>query len=370
MLEDLWTGILDLTSRFVIPDWGSIIALLPIVIAIVGAIILIWTFRRLRRAPQPRRGKFRVEPRTPPGIHMPGPSFSPFFAAFGAFLLFLGVVFGGWILVLGAIALILTLLYWLAEALRTYDHDIGPTAPALPAVVHDGPPPGVHMPGPSFRPFLAALGAFFLFLGVVFGGWLLAAGVISLILTLVGWLADAVKEYRKAEEADTTGHLENIPAPRTPKTLLWVVAIVVTLGVVLQAGWLPPSEATGNEGGPAPSGEASASGEPPGSGAPASGAPPASAPAADATMTARGGAFVEPGFNAPADTPFTLAFVNDDPNIPHNIEIKDASGGVAFMGEVFPGVATRVYDVPALPSGTYPFLCTVHPSMTGTATVQ
>lgn len=87
-------------------------------------------------------------------------------------------------------------------------------------------------------------------------------------------------------------------------------------------------------------------------------------------MTARGVAFVEPGFNAPADTPFTLAFVNDDPNIPHNIEIKDASGGVAFMGEVFPGVATRVYDVPALPSGTYPFLCTVHPSMTGTATVQ
>ncbi len=364
MLQELWDGILDLMAQFVIPDWGSIIELLPIIIAIVGAIILFWIFRRLRRAPEARRGKFRVEPRTPPGIHMPGPSFSPFFAAVGAFLLFLGLVFGGWVLVLGVIALILTLLYWLAEALRTYDHDIGPTAPALPAVVHDGPPPGVHMPGPSFRPFLAALGAFVLFLGMVFGGWLLAAGVITLILTLVGWLADAVKEYRKAVEADATGHLENIPAPRTPKTLLWVIAIVVTLGVVLQAGWLPPSEATGAEGSPAPSGEA------PASEAPASGAPPASAPAADATMTARGVAFVEPGFSAPADRAFTIAFVNDDPSVPHNIEIKDASGAAVFVGEVFPGVETRVYEVPALPPGTYPFLCTVHPSMTGTATVQ
>ena len=92
MLDDLWTGILDLTAQFVIPDWGAIIALLPIVILIVAAIILIWTFRRLRRAPDARRGKHRLEPRTPAGVHMPGPSWSPVFAAIGAFLLFLGVV--------------------------------------------------------------------------------------------------------------------------------------------------------------------------------------------------------------------------------------------------------------------------------------
>ena len=36
---------------------------------------------------------------------MPGPSFAPIFAAVGAFLLFLGLVFGGLILYLGAIAL-------------------------------------------------------------------------------------------------------------------------------------------------------------------------------------------------------------------------------------------------------------------------
>ena len=65
MLEDLWTGILDLTARFVIPDWGSIIALLPIVIFLAVLIPLVWLFRRLRRAPAARRGKHRLAPRTP-----------------------------------------------------------------------------------------------------------------------------------------------------------------------------------------------------------------------------------------------------------------------------------------------------------------
>jgi plastocyanin len=354
MLEDLWTGILDLTARFVIPDWGAIIALLPILILVLVVVILVWTFRRLRRAPPARRGKQRLAPRTPDGIHMPGPSMSPVFAALGAALLFLGLVFGGPFLVLGAIALTLTLLYWLAEALRTYDHDIGDTVPALPAEIHPGPPPGVHMPGPSYRPFLGAVGTAMLMLGLVFGGWLLAAGVIALILTLVGWLFDAVKEYRKTVEADTTGHLENIPSPRTPSLLLAVLGVLLVGAVVLQAGWLPPSDASGA----APSAP------------PASGEPPASAPAADVTITAQGIAFLETSFTAPADTPFTIAFVNNDPSIPHNIEIKDASGGVAFLGDIFPGVETRVYEVPALAAGSYPFLCTVHPNMTGTATLQ
>ena len=32
--------------------------------------------------------------------------------------------------------------------------------------------------------------------------------------------------------------------------------------------------------------------------------------------------------------------------------------------------ATKVYDVPALPAGAYTFVCTVHPTMTGTATLE
>src|SRR4029077_1975175 len=100
-------------------------------------------------------------------------------------------VFGGVALVLGAIALVLTLLYWLAEGLRIYDHDVAPTTTVLPAVAHDGPPPGVHMPGPSWRPIIGALGTALLLLGLVFGEGLLAGGVVALILGPIRWVCDA-----------------------------------------------------------------------------------------------------------------------------------------------------------------------------------
>ena len=37
---------------------------------------------------------------------------------------------------------------------------------------------------------------------------------------------------------------------------------------------------------------------------------------------------------------------------------------------MFPGPAKKTYDVPPLPAGAYAFICTVHPSMTGTLTVN
>ena len=40
------------------------------------------------------------------------------------------------------------------------------------------------------------------------------------------------------------------------------------------------------------------------------------------------------------------------------------------MSDTFNGVATRDFPVPALAAGSYPFVCTVHPSMTGTLTAQ
>lgn len=365
MFEEFWTGILELTAQFVIPDWGAVIGILPILILALSALVLVVTFVGLLRAPPARRGKTRITPRTPPGIHMPGPSFAPILAAIGVFLFFLGVVFGGSLLVVGGIALAVTLLYWLMEALRVYDHDIGPTATTLPAVVHAGPPAGVHMPGPSFRPFLGALGVGLLMLGLVFGEWLLAVGLIALVVTLVGWLVDARKEFVKTVEADTTGHLENIPPPQTPRRLLAGLAVLLLAGFVIQAGWIPPrGEADG--GGATPSGAPPpASGEPGGSGG-----PPPDGPTADAVIHAKNVDFVEDGFDAPADAPFTLALVNDDPSIQHNIEIKDAAGAEVFKGEIFAGVDTRVYDVPALAAGSYPYICTVHPNMTGTATVR
>jgi plastocyanin len=150
--------------------------------------------------------------------------------------------------------------------------------------------------------------------------------------------------------------------------LLLVIALATVLGACASAagpGWTyaPPTEAPPSQ--PAPSDM------------------PSVAPSSDAPSDAGGGGgggtvikeiaqgiqFVNKDLSAPADTPFQIEFDNQDANTPHNIEIKDASGGVVFKGEIFNGIATKVYDIPALPAGTYPFICTVHPNMIGTLTV-
>ena len=56
---------------------------------------LIWVIRRFRNAAAGPPRQDPARPRTPAGIHMPGPSWAPVFAAIGAALLFLGLVFGG-----------------------------------------------------------------------------------------------------------------------------------------------------------------------------------------------------------------------------------------------------------------------------------
>jgi len=364
MLDDLWNGFLELTAQFVIPDWGAVVGLLPILVLFLIVAVLSRVFLSLWRAQPARRGKARIQPLTPPDIHMPGPSFAPIIASIGAFMLLLGLVFGGLLLVVGAIGLIVGLLYWLREAMRVYEHDTGAATTSLPAVVHAGPPPGVHMPGPSYRPFLGALGAAMLMLGLVFGEWVLAVGVIALIATLLGWLVDARKEYVKTEEADTSGHLENIPAPRTPSLLIVGLGILLASAVLIQGGWVPPRQASGGQAA-TPSGGPGASSEPGGSAA-----PPSSGPVADVTITAQGIVFLEASVTAPADKPFTIAFDNEDNGTPHNVELLDGAGTSVYKGEVFNGIATKVYDVPALPAGAYTFLCTVHPSMTGSATLQ
>jgi len=371
VFEQVWSSILELVGQFVIPDWGKLVAFIPIGIAIIVAVVLVLLIRLLRRQPKARRGKQRIERKTPAGIHMPGPSFSPAFAAVGVFLVLLGLVFGGATLVLGAIALVLTLLYWLAEGLRIYDKDIGPTVEALPAVVDEGPPPGVHLPGPSWQPFLGAFGVFLLFLGLVFGGWLLAVGVIALIATLVGWLTAAVQEYRRTVVADTTGHSDNGPAPRTPTALLSVLTVMVLIAAVLQSSGFAIGSAAGANGsaGASASPGAPASAPPVGSGGPSgSGAPPPAT--GDVTIHAQGIKFVESSVTAPAGKPFTIAFANEDAGTPHNVELQDGSGKVVFKGEVFNGVDTKIYNVTAQPAGAYKFICAVHPTMTGTANLQ
>jgi nitrite reductase (NO-forming) len=75
---------------------------------------------------------------------------------------------------------------------------------------------------------------------------------------------------------------------------------------------------------------------------------------------------------APAGKPFTIAFMNHDAGVPHNVSIyKDSTAAeVLFKGELVNGPASVTYKVDALPAGTYFFRCDVHPQMNGTLVVE
>ena len=101
---------------------------------------------------------------------------------------------------------------------------------------------------------------------------------------------------------------------------------------------------------------------------------PSQAPGESVTLriSAQGIAYDTDTLEVPADTPFQIEFANNDAGIPHNVAIHEGSptGPAVWTGEIFNGVETRTYDVPALPAGTYGFVCTVHPNMTGTLTAK
>ena len=100
----------------------------------------------------------------------------------------------------------------------------------------------------------------------------------------------------------------------------------------------------------------------------------------DLTVTAPAGAansgFTETSLTAPADSPFTITFANDDPGIPHNVQIfegDDTSAAPAWApadNALITGEDSVVYEVPALAAATYTFNCLSHPTtMVGNLTV-
>jgi mono/diheme cytochrome c family protein/plastocyanin len=96
-------------------------------------------------------------------------------------------------------------------------------------------------------------------------------------------------------------------------------------------------------------------------------ASPGEAPSGESvSIVASGIAFTTTSVTAPADAPFVIAFDNQDAGVPHNVAIADSSGAEVFKGDIFNGVETRDYQVPALAAGDYKFACSVHPNMTGT----
>jgi hypothetical protein len=365
MLEEIWNALIEFSAQFVIPDWGALVGLIPLALLLLVILYLAWLVVRFANAGPTRRGKRRLPPVAPAGIHMPGPSFAPVLGAIGTLFLVFGLVAGGIWLLVGGVILVITLLYWGREAMRDYDHmpaaeGAMPVTGILAAPV-GAPPAGVHMPPPSFRPVLAALGTTLLVAGLVVGGWLVLTGLIALAITLLGWLWDARREYEEVAEADVTGHLDSSGPPPWPKTIFASLAVLVVAGVVLGSGLIGVL-----------TGEIDANAAPPGaSGAPVGGegsAPPAPGVEAQVVVTARNVEWVETALSAPADAPFTLALDNQDQGVPHDVAIRDAGGADVYKTEIVTGPQTVVYDVPAVPAGAYTFVCTVHPGMTGTLT--
>jgi plastocyanin len=362
--------LLGVAAVFITPNWSGLLALFPVFLAILFIAWFAFTTRKWATAGPRRRAPARIAPVTPPTVHMPGGSAAPIVVAFGAFALFVGLVLGGAALLVGAIVLVITLLAWFREAVRDYDHL--ESVPQLPAVVHEGPPPGVHMPGPSIRPLLGALGAGALFGGLVFGGWVLVLAVVFLVWTLLGWLVDFTAEYRKVEEADHTGHLQNIPDRAIPLRALQVFAVAFVVLGAWQLGIIPPA-GSATAGGPGASGAPSGSGAPAGSGAPGSsgggGAPPGAV-----AVTALNIEYDVKSLDVEAGKPFTIFFKNDDPaSVKHDVDLHSADGSQLIKDQpTIDGGTSQSYQYDALQPGTYQYICSVHsiPAMTGTITVK
>ena len=354
--RDLVQTVLDTLSIFVMPDWKAIIAVLPIVLALLFIAWFAFTLRKYATLGPSRRAPARIQPITPASVHMPGGSAAPILVAVGAAALFLGLVLGGIWLAAGALVTILTLIVWMRDALRDYDHLEAATT--LPAVIHEGPPPGVHMPGPSIRPLLGALGSAALLGGLVVGGWVLVLAVVFLVYTLIGWLFDATAEYRKTVEADKTGHLENIPTRPLPMRTLQVFGLAFVLLGLAQAGVFNAPAAAGD-----------GTGTPGASGAPGPGGPPPGS----LPVTAQGFAFVEKSLEVPAGKPFTVWFVNKDAaGTPHDVELRATDGTVLKEVPPVDGGKSLAYQYDALQAGAYTYICSIHPipAMTGTLTVR
>ncbi len=367
-LQNAWNGLLELTAKLVTPDWASLVALIPVLLALGVVAFYLWMLRRWATAGPTHTGITPRAPLPPTGVHMPGPSFAPVFAAVGGFLFLLGLVARGVAFWLGLVALVVTLLYWLREAVRDYEAHVEATRLPVPIPAAGGPPPGGHIPAPSFRPVLVSLAAVVVFAGLVAGTPILVAGIILLIGALLGWLRDARMEYVLTEVADRTGHLETGPTPHFPTGSLIVGVAILAGAVLVNTGAFSTAGGTaGATAAPGASGGAAASPGSSGAAGASSGASPVSA---DVTITAQGIQFVTKDVSAKAGAAFTIAFQNKDAGVPHNVQIKDASGQSMFKGDIVSGVTTTVYHVPALPAGAYTFVCDVHPNMTGTLTVK
>ena len=225
------------------------------------------------------------------------------------------------------------------------------------------------MPGPSFRPILGAIGSTLLVFGFVVGGWLLAAGVVVLIITLLG----LAPRRPPRMGGDGRGRRDRAHRERTG-------AALAAADVARDRRHRRRRRRVGLRH-PAPRLR-----QPPGRGRPVRPGRPGAAGQrrprvrraaaqrraidADVVITAQGIAWATPTVTAPAGKAFKLALDNKDHGVPHDIVIKDQAGAQVFKTDVVTGPKAQVFDAPALQPARYPFVCSIHPNMTGTLTAS
>ena len=117
MIQDLWTSLLAFLGQFIVPDWGALVALIPIGIAAIVFLTTAWIVFRFATAGPTSRGVHKMPPASPAGMHMTAPSLATILAAFGVFMLLFGLFSGGVLLWVGIACLVVALLYWSREAL-------------------------------------------------------------------------------------------------------------------------------------------------------------------------------------------------------------------------------------------------------------
>ena len=158
MIQQAWNSLLDFISQFVIPDWGGLIALLPVFIGIVVILFfarMIYVYATIGPS---RVRAARRKPVAPGGRPHAGPDLLARSSRRSAtFLLFAGIVFGGCLARRRARRARPVAARLGPRGLKDYDY-VAETPPQQVDKTFIGPPPGVHVPGPTFRPLLVALG--------------------------------------------------------------------------------------------------------------------------------------------------------------------------------------------------------------------
>ena len=160
--------------------------------------------------------------------------------------------------------------------------------------------------------------------------------------------------------------------PRRLSSLVLAVLVAASAAACVTAtpGWTyTPAPSLTPPPSVAPSGSGAASGSS-GSAAPSAASGEAGGGGEAIAISALNIAFEQTTVTAPAGKAFQITFDNKDSGVPHNVAVHDSSGAEKFKGEIVTGPATKTYDVPALDAGTYTFVCSVHPNMTGTLTFQ